>query len=126
MGSSVVPALSQLIRQACLRFLDMPPLLAPEDLAHSPGNRYVPVPRKWARTGWWAPLPPAVFMPDPPSLISVDFGTATTFDCVSGNAYLGGLICPGVLSVAALSSRTASCRISGWMNPSPWWAAPRL
>jgi len=30
-------------------------------------------------------------------LIVVDFGTATTFDCVSENAeYLGGAICPGV------------------------------
>ncbi|MEF2144580.1 MAG: type III pantothenate kinase [Desulfovibrionaceae bacterium] len=31
-------------------------------------------------------------------LIVLDFGTATTFDCVSENAYLGGLICPGVRS----------------------------
>ena len=38
----------------------------------------------------------------------MDFGTATTFDCVSGNAYLGGLICPGVLSShAALAVGTA-------------------
>jgi type III pantothenate kinase len=31
-------------------------------------------------------------------LIVLDFGTATTFDCVRGGAYLGGLICPGVRS----------------------------
>ena len=38
----------------------------------------------------------------------MDFGTATTFDCVTGQAYLGGLICPGVLSShGALASGTA-------------------
>ncbi len=40
--------------------------------------------------------------------ISVDFGTATTFDCVENNAYLGGLICPGILSSHhALSQKAA-------------------
>ncbi|HMM40259.1 MAG TPA: type III pantothenate kinase, partial [Desulfovibrio sp.] len=29
-----------------------------------------------------------------------DFGTATTFDCIRGDALLGGLICPGLLSSA--------------------------
>lgn len=42
------------------------------------------------------------------TLVVVDFGTATTFDCVQGGAYLGGLICPGVLSSArALATGTA-------------------
>ncbi len=42
------------------------------------------------------------------SYISVDFGTATTFDCVEENAYLGGLICPGILSSHhALSQKAA-------------------
>ena len=36
--------------------------------------------------------------PDMAGIISVDYGTATTFDCVAHNNYLGGLICPGVLS----------------------------
>lgn len=35
---------------------------------------------------------------DASRLIVLDFGTATTFDCVRDNAYLGGLICPGVRS----------------------------
>jgi type III pantothenate kinase len=40
----------------------------------------------------------------PGELIVVDFGTATTFDCVSGRGeYLGGVIAPGVnISVEAL------------------------
>src|SRR6202011_4643533 len=41
--------------------------------------------------------------------VIVDFGTATTFDCVSGKGeYLGGVICPGIgISADALFERTA-------------------
>ena len=39
----------------------------------------------------------------------MDFGTATTFDCVSSKGeYLGGIICPGIgISADALFERTA-------------------
>ncbi|HVP30454.1 MAG TPA: type III pantothenate kinase [Myxococcota bacterium] len=42
-------------------------------------------------------------------IISVDFGTATTFDCVSGQGeYMGGAIFPGIqISMDALFQRTA-------------------
>ncbi len=42
-------------------------------------------------------------------LVIVDFGTATTFDCVSGKGeYLGGVIIPGIeISLEALAERTA-------------------
>lgn len=42
-------------------------------------------------------------------MISIDFGTATTFECVSAaGEYLGGAIAPGLtLSVEALFNRTA-------------------
>jgi len=41
--------------------------------------------------------------------IAVDFGTATTFDCISPKGeYMGGVICPGIgISAEALFSRTA-------------------
>ena len=41
--------------------------------------------------------------------VSVDFGTATTFDCVSAKGeYIGGVICPGIgISAEALFGRTA-------------------
>jgi type III pantothenate kinase len=41
--------------------------------------------------------------------IIVDFGTATTFDCVSAKGeYMGGVICPGIgISADALFQRTA-------------------
>jgi len=42
-------------------------------------------------------------------IISVDFGTATTFDCVTAKGeYQGGVICPGIgVSADALFARTA-------------------
>lgn len=42
-------------------------------------------------------------------VVVIDFGTAITFDCVSGSCeYLGGAILPGIaISLDALSSRTA-------------------
>ena len=45
----------------------------------------------------------------PQPLIVVDFGTATTFDCVSGQGnYIGGAIAPGLaISLAALGRKTA-------------------
>jgi type III pantothenate kinase len=41
--------------------------------------------------------------------VVVDFGTATTFDCVSAKGeYMGGVICPGIgISADALFQRTA-------------------
>lgn len=42
-------------------------------------------------------------------IIAVDFGTATTFDCISRNGeYLGGVICPGIhISMEALFERAS-------------------
>lgn len=42
-------------------------------------------------------------------IIAVDFGTATTFDCVSeGGEYMGGVICPGIhVSMDALFERAS-------------------
>ena len=42
-------------------------------------------------------------------VIVVDFGTATTFDCISGKGeYLGGVICPGIqISMEALFERAS-------------------
>ena len=42
-------------------------------------------------------------------IIAVDFGTATTFDCISQQGeYLGGVICPGIhISMEALFDRAS-------------------
>ena len=42
-------------------------------------------------------------------LIVLDFGTATTFDCINENGdYLGGVICPGIESAATILHRKAA------------------
>ena len=46
--------------------------------------------------------------PEIPSLLVVDFGTAVTIDCVSGDAYMGGLIFPGPRTALTALSREAA------------------
>ncbi|MCH5276643.1 MAG: type III pantothenate kinase [Desulfovibrionaceae bacterium] len=104
---SVVPGLDTLFRQACIRFLGQTPLAFPADFSPDMENRYER-PDEVGADRLLAAYAARRLYPEAASLISVDFGTATTFDCVSGNAYLGGLICPGVLSShAALAVGTA-------------------
>ncbi|TDT68020.1 pantothenate kinase [Hypnocyclicus thermotrophus] len=46
--------------------------------------------------------------PDKNEIIIIDFGTATTFEIVKNNTYLGGCILPGVnMSIDALFSKTS-------------------
>ena len=107
LASSVVPGMSAIVRQACKRFLGLTLLQVPEDLPLPLENRYARPYEVGADRLVGAYAARRLF-PDGPALISVDYGTATTFDCVQGSAYLGGLICPGVLSSAsALASATA-------------------
>jgi type III pantothenate kinase len=106
-ASSVVPALSLVIKTACERFLGKRLLCAPEDLPIPLENRYA-LPHEVGADRLVGAYAARRLFPAAASIISVDFGTATTFDCVEGNAYLGGLICPGIHSSAsALASRTA-------------------
>ena len=107
LASSVVPEVSDIIRRACKRFLGLGLLLVPEDLPLPLENRYAR-PYEVGADRLVGAYGARRLFPDAPSIISVDYGTATTFDCVEGAAYLGGLICPGVLSsVSALASATA-------------------
>lgn len=106
-GSSVVPSLNPLLRHACERYLGQQLLLATVDIPVPMENRY-DRPNEVGADRLVAAYAARCLFPDAISIVSIDFGTATTFDCVEGNAYLGGLICPGILSSAgALSSRTA-------------------
>ena len=106
-GCSVVPPVARLVRGACDRFFGRSLLLTPEDLPIPLENRYAR-PHEVGADRLVGAYAARMLFPEPESLICVDYGTATTFDCVAGNAYLGGLICPGVLSSAqSLSSRTA-------------------
>jgi type III pantothenate kinase len=103
---SVVPSANPLVRKALDRHLGLKPVFFPEDAPLPINNRYERpaevgadrlVTAFAARRFYEAEL-----------VVVVDFGTATTFDVLRGRDYLGGLICPGVVSsVRALATRTA-------------------
>jgi len=103
---SVVPSVSSLLRQASTRFFGCQALFAPEDLPLAIENRYAR-PKEVGADRLTAAFAARSLNPAK-NLIIIDFGTATTFDVVSENAYLGGLICPGLLSSAkGLATLTA-------------------
>lgn len=104
--SSVVPPLSGLLRVACTHFFDCPALFVPDDFPLPLDNHYAR-PQEVGADRLLGSFAARQLFSDS-TLIVVDFGTATTFDCIQDNAYLGGLICPGVLSsVTALGTQTA-------------------
>ena len=106
-GSSVSPAITVQVRAACGRYLGRSLRLAPEDIPIPLENRY-PRRHEVGADRLVGAFAARRLHPEAAAIISVDFGTATTFDCVRGNAYLGGLIGPGILSSAeALAVRTA-------------------
>ena len=104
--SSVVPPLDPILRQVCERYFNLRPLFIEpgvktgmpvhyENPAEVGADRIVNAVAALEKYGG-------------PCII-VDFGTATTFDCVSAKGeYLGGIICPGIgISADALFDRTA-------------------
>jgi type III pantothenate kinase len=104
--SSVVPPLDPVLRQVCERYFNSKPLFVEPGIktgmpvhydnpAEVGADRIVNGVAAFERYGG-------------PCVI-VDFGTATTFDCVSAKGeYLGGVICPGIgISADALFQRTA-------------------
>ena len=104
--SSVVPPLDSILRQVCERYFKLQPLFIEpgvktgmpvqyENPAEVGADRIVNGVAAHEKYGG-------------PCVI-VDFGTATTFDCVSAKGeYLGGVICPGIgISADALFQRTA-------------------
>jgi type III pantothenate kinase len=105
-ASSVVPPLNPVLVEAVSRYLGTRLRFVPTD---------VPVPLKnlYARPHEvGADRLVTAFAgrraTDAPSVIVVDFGTATNFDCVQDDAFLGGLICPGLMtSLSGLVSKTA-------------------
>jgi type III pantothenate kinase len=104
--SSVVPPLDSTLRQVCERYFKLKPLFIEpgvktgmpvqyENPAEVGADRIVNGVAAFEKYGG-------------PCII-VDFGTATTFDCISAKGeYLGGVICPGIgISADALFQRTA-------------------
>jgi type III pantothenate kinase len=104
--SSVVPPLDPVLRQVCERYFNLRPLFIEpgvktgmpvhyDNPAEVGADRIVNAVAAFEKYGG-------------PCVI-VDFGTATTFDCVSAKGeYMGGVICPGIgISADALFERTA-------------------
>jgi type III pantothenate kinase len=104
--SSVVPPLDSTLRQVCERYFHGKPLFIEpgvktgmpvhyENPAEVGADRIVNGVAAFEKYGG--------------PCVVVDFGTATTFDCVSAKGeYLGGVICPGIgISADALFERTA-------------------
>jgi len=104
--SSVVPPLDSTLRRVCERYFAQKPLFIEpgvktgmpvlyENPAEVGADRIVNAVAAFEKYGG--------------PCIVVDFGTATTFDCVTVKGeYQGGVICPGIgISADALFSRTA-------------------
>jgi type III pantothenate kinase len=104
--SSVVPPIDSTLRQVCERYFHAKPLFIEpgvktgmpvhyDNPAEVGADRIVNSVAAFEKYGG--------------PCIAVDFGTATTFDCVSAKGeYMGGVICPGIgISAEALYGRTA-------------------
>ncbi len=104
---SVVPDLSAIYGKACLKYLGIKTLNFPEDFSINFNNLYKN-PQEVGADRLMAAYAARTLYPEMAGIISVDYGTATTFDCIAHNNYLGGLICPGLLSSRnALAKSTA-------------------
>lgn len=104
--SSVVPSVTDVIERACERYLKKKPLVVGPGIKtgmpiHSDNPREVGADRIVNAVAAYERVKGAA--------IVVDFGTATTFDCISARGhYEGGVIAPGIrVSMDALISRTA-------------------
>ncbi|HUJ94463.1 MAG TPA: type III pantothenate kinase [Terriglobales bacterium] len=104
--SSVVPPLDSTLRQVCERYFNTKPLFIEpgvktgmpvlyENPAEVGADRIVNSVAAFEKYGG--------------PCIAVDFGTATTFDCISAKGeYMGGVICPGIgISAGALFEHAA-------------------
>jgi type III pantothenate kinase len=104
--SSVVPPLDSTLRQVCERYFNTKPLFVEpgvktgmpvlyDNPAEVGADRIVNAVAAFEKYGG--------------PCVVVDFGTATTFDCVTAKGeYQGGVICPGIgISADALFERTA-------------------
>ena len=104
--SSVVPPLLPIWERVCVKLFDRPPLVVGPGIRTGMPVRYEN-PREVGADRIVNSLAAFELMGGP--VIAVDFGTATTFDCVSKDGeYLGGAIFPGMhTSMEALFDRAS-------------------
>src|SRR5215467_8535568 len=104
--SSVVPPLDSTLRQVCERYFSTKPLFIEPGVKTGMPVQYDNPSEVGADRIVNAV---AAFEKFGGPCVVVDFGTATTFDCISKKGeYQGGVICPGIgISADALFQRTA-------------------
>jgi type III pantothenate kinase len=104
--ASVVPPLDAALREAVRKYLGKKPLVVSSRIKLGIKNLYKKPEEVGADRLVNAVAVHSLFKA---AVIVVDFGTATTFDCVSSRGdYLGGVIAPGLeMAADALASRTA-------------------
>jgi type III pantothenate kinase len=104
--SSVVPPMLPIWERVCTKLFDRAPLIVGPGIKTGMPVRYEN-PREVGADRIVNAVAAIELMGSP--VIAVDFGTATTFDCVSDKGeYLGGAIFPGVVvAMEALFSRAA-------------------
>ncbi|MBO5490624.1 MAG: type III pantothenate kinase [Desulfovibrio sp.] len=106
-ASSVVPGFDPLLREATARYLGCPLLRVGKELAVPLENHYER-PNEVGADRLVGAYAARRLYPETPSLLVADFGTALTIDCVSSDAYLGGLIFPGPRTALAALAREAA------------------
>ncbi len=104
--SSVVPPSLPIWERACIKLFDRPPQIVGPGMKTGMPLRYEN-PREVGADRIVNAVAAYELFGGP--IIAVDFGTATTFDCVSkAGEYLGGVICPGIhISMEALFDRAS-------------------
>lgn len=104
--SSVVPPLLNILKVFCLSYFNIKPLIVSSGI-----NLGMPVKYDDPESVGLDRVVNAIAAYDKyrEGLIVIDFGTATTFDCVSDKGeYLGGVIVPGIrISIDALFHKTS-------------------
>ena len=106
MISSVVPPLLPIWERVCTKLFETPPMIVGPGIKTGMPVRYEN-PREVGADRFVNAVAAFDMMGGP--VIAVDFGTATTFDCVSEKGeYLGGAIFPGIhVSMEALFDRAS-------------------
>lgn len=104
--SSVVPPMVHIIEEMCRKYIHKSPLIVGPGIKTGLNLRYEN-PREVGADRIVNAVAAVELYKGP--LVVVDFGTATTFDCIDENgAYLGGLIVPGIgIATEALYQRAS-------------------
>ena len=104
--SSVVPEMTLTFQRMIDKYLDLEPLIVSDELDLGMAIKYLD-PKAVGADRICNAVAGKQRYGKP--LIILDFGTATTFDCIDANGdYIGGIICPGIESAATVLHHKAA------------------